>query len=45
MSDEHGFVKDVQLNGKSLDRNYVMDEELMQGGTLKFVFGAERGAE
>ena len=45
MSNEHGFVKDVQLNGKSLDRGYVTHEELMQGGTLKFVLSDENGAE
>ena len=45
MTEEHGFVKDVQLNGKSLDRSYVTHEELMQGGTLKFVFSNEKEAE
>jgi len=43
-SDEHGFIKDVLLNGKSLDRSYVTHEELMQGGELKFVFSSEKDA-
>lgn len=45
MSEDHGFVKDVQLNSKFLDRSYVTHEELMQGGTLKFVFSSEKNAE
>src|ERR1700761_5145488 len=45
MSDSLTFVKDVELNGKSLDRSYVTHEELMQGGTLKFVFSNEKEAE
>lgn len=42
---DHGFVKDVQLNGGSLDRTYVTHEELMQGGVLKFIFSTEKEAE
>jgi len=44
MSDAHGFLKDVVLNGRSLDRSYVTHEELMQGGELKFVFSSEKDA-
>jgi predicted alpha-1,2-mannosidase len=44
LNDSHGFVKDVLLNGKSLDRTYVTHEELMQGGTLKFIFSNEKDA-
>jgi predicted alpha-1,2-mannosidase len=44
MSDERGFIKDVQLNGVSLDRSYVTHEELMHGGNLKFVFSSEKDA-
>jgi predicted alpha-1,2-mannosidase len=43
--DEHPFLKDVLLNGKSLDRTYVTHEELMDGGTLKFIFSTEKDAE
>ena len=43
-SDERGFVKDVSLNGHSLDRSYVTHEELMQGGELKFIFGTREDA-
>lgn len=45
MSEQRGFVKDVLLNGKSLDRSYVTHEELMKGGELKFIFSDEKGAE
>lgn len=45
MSDDHGFVKDVQLNGKSLNRAYITHEELMKGGELKFVFSNAKEAE
>jgi predicted alpha-1,2-mannosidase len=44
MDASHGFLKDVQLNGLSLDRTYVTHEELMQGGELKFVFSSEKDA-
>jgi predicted alpha-1,2-mannosidase len=43
-SDDHPFLKDVQLNGKSLDRAYVTHEEVMNGGVLKFIFSAESEA-
>jgi predicted alpha-1,2-mannosidase len=45
LSEDHGFVKDVLLNGKSLDLSYVTHEELMNGGELKFIFSSERDAE
>jgi putative alpha-1,2-mannosidase len=38
-------VKDVLLNGKSLDRSYVTHEELINGGELKFIFSGEKEAE
>ncbi len=38
MSAEAGFIKEVFLNGKPLDRSFITHEELMQGGALKFVF-------
>jgi putative alpha-1,2-mannosidase len=44
MDDAHGFLKDVVLNGRSLDRSYVTHEELMQGGELKFVFSSQKDA-
>jgi predicted alpha-1,2-mannosidase len=44
MSEEHGFVKAVLLNGRSLDRSYVTHEELEKGGELKFVFSNEKEA-
>jgi len=45
LSESRGFVKDVLLNGSSLDRSYVTHEELMNGGELKFIFSTERDAE
>ncbi len=44
MNEPQSFLKDVSLNGKSLDRSYVTHEELMQGGELKFVFSSEKDA-
>jgi predicted alpha-1,2-mannosidase len=38
MNPQQQFIKDVQLNGHSLDRSYVTHEELEQGGELKFIF-------
>jgi predicted alpha-1,2-mannosidase len=45
LSEGRGFVKDVLLNGNSLDRSYVTHEELMKGGELKFIFSSEKDAE
>jgi predicted alpha-1,2-mannosidase len=45
LSEEHGFVKNVLLNGESLDRSYITHEELMNGGDLKFIFSNEKDAE
>jgi predicted alpha-1,2-mannosidase len=44
MSETQSFLKDVLLNGKSLDRSYVTHQELMDGGELKFVFSSEKDA-
>jgi predicted alpha-1,2-mannosidase len=43
-SEDHPFLKDAQLNGKSLRRAYITHEELMSGGTLKFIFSTEQDA-
>jgi predicted alpha-1,2-mannosidase len=45
LSENHGFVKDVLLNGKSLDRSYVTHDEIVNGGELRFIFSNERDAE
>jgi predicted alpha-1,2-mannosidase len=45
VSKDHGFIKDVQLNGKTLDQSYVTHEDLMKGGVLKFIFSGEKEAE
>ena len=44
MSEERRFLKDVVLNGISLDRSYVTHAELIKGGNIKFVFGTEMDA-
>ncbi len=44
LSDDHGFLKDVLLNGKSLDRTYVTHDEIMDGGDLRFIFSNETDA-
>ncbi len=45
LTEAQGFLKDVVLNGHSLDRSYVTHEELMNGGELKFIFSNEKDAE
>jgi predicted alpha-1,2-mannosidase len=45
LSEDHGFVKDVLLNGRSLDRTYVTHDEVMNGGSLRFIFSNEKDAE
>jgi len=45
VSEARGYLKDVLLNGKSLDRSYVTHEELMRGGELTFIFSSEDNAE
>jgi predicted alpha-1,2-mannosidase len=44
MSDKQSFLKDVVLNGRSIDRSYVTHDDLMHGGELKFVFSSETDA-
>jgi predicted alpha-1,2-mannosidase len=44
LSDSNAFVKDVKLNGKSLDRSYLTHEEIMSGGELQFVMSVEKDA-
>ena len=44
MSEQHKFLKDVLLNGTSLERSYVTHDELMKGGELKFIFSDEKDA-
>jgi predicted alpha-1,2-mannosidase len=44
LSATNAFVKDVRLNGRSLDRAYLMHEEMMAGGDLEFVMSTEKDA-
>lgn len=52
VSDINKYVEYVYLNGKNLDRTYIMHEEIMNGGTLEFkmtdnpaVWGSREGQE
>ncbi|WP_273289591.1 GH92 family glycosyl hydrolase [Winogradskyella sp.] len=52
VSDINKYVEYVYLNGKKLDRTYIMHEEIMNGGTLEFkmtdnpaVWGSREGQE
>jgi predicted alpha-1,2-mannosidase len=38
---DHVYVQRVTLDGKVLDRNFITHEELVAGGELRFVMGAE----
>jgi predicted alpha-1,2-mannosidase len=44
MTEDARFLKDVLLDGISLDRSFVTHEELMKGGELRFVFSSENDA-
>ncbi len=46
MDDAHGdsFIRNVLLNGKTLDRTYITQQEIMRGGTLTFVFSDKKDA-
>jgi putative alpha-1,2-mannosidase len=37
LSKENKYVEFVMLDNKILDRNYITQEEIMQGGTLQFM--------
>lgn len=41
MSDENLYVQSVTLNGRPLARSWIAHEEIVAGGTLHFVLGAE----
>jgi putative alpha-1,2-mannosidase len=38
-SPDSRIIKQVFLNGKALDKMLITHEQIMQGGTLKFVLG------
>ncbi|HEU4635491.1 MAG TPA: GH92 family glycosyl hydrolase, partial [Edaphobacter sp.] len=39
MSPENRYVESVTLNGAKLDRSYLLQNEIMKGGELRFVMG------
>lgn len=41
LSDDNLYVRSVTLNGQPLTRSWISHEEIMAGGTLHFVMGAE----
>ncbi len=41
LSEKNIYIKEVQLNGKSINRSYLMHEEIINGGELKFVMQSE----
>lgn len=41
LSEQNCYVKSVKLNGKALERSYVMFDEVFNGGTLEFTMTDE----
>ncbi len=37
VSDKNCYVKELKINGKTYDKNYVTHDDLMAGGTMEFV--------
>jgi len=42
-SDINKYIQEARLNGKVLDRTYITWDEIMEGGTLEFTMGSNRG--
>ena len=40
-SPENIYIQSVELNGKPYTKNYISHQDIMNGGNLKFVMGAE----
>jgi putative alpha-1,2-mannosidase len=43
-SEQNRYVQSVELNGKTLDRYYITHDEVVAGGKLTFIMGAEKKA-
>ncbi|HEX8661619.1 MAG TPA: glycoside hydrolase family 92 protein, partial [Brevundimonas sp.] len=41
LADDHPYIQSVTLNGQPLARTWIGHEEIMAGGELRFVMGAE----
>ena len=41
LSDAHPYIRAVTLNGRPLDRTWITHQEIVAGGALHFVMGAE----
>ncbi|NOU60722.1 GH92 family glycosyl hydrolase [Marinifilum caeruleilacunae] len=40
-NDENIYIQSVELNGKSYHKSFITHKDIVKGGTLKFVMGAE----
>jgi putative alpha-1,2-mannosidase len=38
-SKENVYIQSVTLNGKPYDKAYILYQDIMNGGTLKFIMG------
>ena len=41
LSDAHPYVGEVRLNGRALTRSFVMQDEILAGGDLRFIMQAK----
>uniref|UniRef100_UPI002FC98295 glycoside hydrolase family 92 protein n=1 Tax=Brevundimonas sp. TaxID=1871086 RepID=UPI002FC98295 len=41
LADDHPYIQSVTLNGQPLERTWIGHDEIMAGGELRFVMGAE----
>jgi len=41
LSDDHTYIRSVTLNGRPLNRTWITHQEIVAGGALHFVMGAE----
>lgn len=45
LSDKNIYIKEAILNGKKIDRCYILHDEIMRGGELEFVMSPEPNRE
>ena len=41
LADDHRYIQSITLNGRALDRTWITHEEIVAGGELHFVMGAQ----
>ena len=44
-SEKNIYIKEVYLNGESLNRTFIKHDEIVNGGTLKFVMSSTPNKE